>query len=101
MVLFGEHLLSSSLDGSVRLWRLDGERITSSEVYSSSNWIHTLAFWNPGLMVIVGDEKGRCARFSISPEQMANEIKRHLSRNLTREEWQYYIGELAEYEAYR
>ena len=52
-------------------------------------------------MVIVGDEKGRCARFSISPEQMANEIKRHLSRNLTKEEWQYYIGELAEYEAYR
>ena len=57
--------------------------------------------WNPGLMVIVGDERGRCTRFSISPERMASEIKQHLSRNLTKEEWQYYIGELAEYEAYR
>ena len=101
MALFGEYLLSSSLDGSVRLWRLGSERIISSEIYYSSNWIRSLVFWNPGLMVIVGDERGRCTRFSISPERMASEIKQHLSRNLTKEEWQYYIGELAEYEAYR
>ena len=70
-------------------------------IFYSLNWIRSLVFWNPGQMVIVGDEKGRCTRFSISPERMASEIKQHLSRNLTKEEWQYYIGELAEYEAYR
>lgn len=101
MALFGEYLLSSSLDGGVRLWRLGHERIISSEIYYSLSWIRSLVFWNSGLMVIVGDEKGRCTRFSISPERMASEIKKHLSRNLTKEEWQYYIGELAEYEAYR
>ena len=101
MALFGEYLLSSSLDGGVRLWRLGHERKISSEIFYSLNWIRSLVFWNPGQMVIVGDEKGRCTRFSISPERMASEIKQHLSRNLTKEEWQYYIGELAEYEAYR
>lgn len=101
MALFGDRLLSSSMDGTVRLWRLRDERISSSEVYNGSSWIRSLLFWEPGLMVIVGDERGVCARFSISPDRMAEEIRRHLTRDFTSEEWQYYIGELAEYETYR
>ena len=101
MILFDNRLLSVSMDGSARLWNMEEGRIVSSEIYNSSSWIHSSVLWNDGLTVIVGDEKGACTLFSISPERMAKDIKQHLSRDFTREEWQYYIGELAEYETYK
>lgn len=94
-------LLTSSYDGTIRLWSLDeGNRATSSIVYQPSEWIHTFVVGEGKERLFAGDERGNLSLVSISPEQMAAEIKRHLRRNFTREEWDYYIGELHAYERY-
>lgn len=98
----GGKLFTSSYDGTVRLWNIDNEnKIVSSIVYQPSEWIHTFVIGESGEWIFTGDEKGNLSLVSISPDYMAAQIQRHLSRDLTREEWDYYIGELNEYETYK
>ena len=96
-------LLSSSYDGSVRLWNKinDEDNVESAIVYQPSEWIHVFTIARDGKRIFVGDEKGNLSTVSISPKQMAEHIKEVLKRNFTREEWLYYIGELNEYETYK
>lgn len=95
-------LFTSSYDGSIRLWNMDNEnKIGSSIVYQSSAWIHTFVSTPNGEQIFTGDEQGNLSSVSISPEHMATEIKKHLTRNFTQEEWDYYIGELSKYETYK
>ncbi len=95
-------LFTSSYDGTVRLWNIDnGNKIISSIVYQPSEWIHTFVIGESGEWLFAGDEGGNLSQVSISPDYMATQIKQHLSRNLTHEEWDYYIGELIEYETYK
>ncbi len=98
----GGKLFTSSYDGTVRLWNIDNEnKIVSSIVYQSSEWIHTFVIGEGEARIFIGDEKGNLSLVSISPDYMATQIRKHLSRNFTREEWDYYIGELKEYETYK
>ena len=95
-------LFTSSFDGTIRLWNMDNENKTvSSIVYQSSAWIHTFVFNKNREQIFTGDEQGSLSLVSISPEHMATEIKKHLTRNFTQEEWDYYIGELSKYETYK
>lgn len=96
-------LLSSSYDGSVRLWNKinDKDKVESAIVYQPSEWIHVFTIARDSKRIFVGDEKGNLSTVSISPKQMAEHIKEALKRNFTREEWLYYIGELNEYETYK
>lgn len=95
-------LFTSSYDGTIRLWNIDNEnKIVSSIVYQSSDWIYTFAVDQERERVFAGDQKGNLSSISISPEHMATEIKKHLTRDFTQEEWEYYIGELSEYETYK
>ena len=97
-----DKLFTSSYDGTIRLWNMDNENKTvSSIVYQSSAWIHTFVFNKNGEQIFTGDEQGSLSLVSISPEHMATEIKKHLTRNFTQEEWDYYIGELSKYETYK
>lgn len=98
----GGKLFTSSYDGTVRLWNIDNEnKIASSIVYQPSEWIHTFVIGESGDWIFTGDEKGNLSLVSISPDYMAAQIRQHLSRDFTREEWDYYIGELNQYETYK
>lgn len=98
----GGKLFTSSYDGTVRLWNIDNEsKIVSSIVYQPSEWIHTFVVGESGDWIFTGDEKGNLSLVSISPDYMAAQIRQHISRNFTREEWDYYIGELNQYETYK
>lgn len=95
-------LITSSYDGTVRLWNMDNEnKIVSSIVYQPAEWIYAFAIDRNGERIFTGTQSGNLGLVSISPGQMAAEIKKHLARDFTREEWEYYIGELSEYETYK
>lgn len=93
-------LLSSSYDGSVRLWNnIYGEnKIESAIVYQFSEWIHAFTIDRDGKHIFIGDERGNLSTVSISPKQMAKHIKETLISNLTQEELEYYLNEVSEYE---
>ena len=94
-------LFTSSYDGTVRLWNIANEsNIVSSIVYQPQEWIHTFVIDKDGKRIFAGDEKGILSMIPIFPEQMAEQIRKRLVRNFTHEEWQYYIGELSNYETY-
>ena len=98
----GGRLFTSSYDGTVRLWNINNENKTASSiVYRPSEWIHTFIINPDGERIFTGDEKGNLSSVSISPDYMASEIRSRLTRNFTREEWDYYIGEVSAYETYR
>ena len=96
-------LISCSYDGYVRLWDADAEskKVSSSVIYRSPSWIHALAIDETNEQIYTGDESGSLAVISISPQQMAAAIQKQLTRDFTKEEWAYYIGELSEYEQFR
>lgn len=95
-------LFTSSYDGTVRLWNIANEsNIVSSIVYQPLEWIHTFIIDKDGKRIFAGDEKGVLSVIPIFPEQMAGQIRKRLTRNFTHEEWEYYIGELSNYETYK
>ena len=96
-------LISCSYDGYVRIWDADAEskKVSSSVIYRSPSWIHALAIDETNEQIYTGDESGSLAVISISPQQMAAAIQKQLTRDFTKEEWAYYIGELSEYEQFR
>ena len=97
-----DKLFTSSYDGTVRLWNIaDESNIVSSIVYQPQEWIHAFVIDKEGKRIFAGDEKGILSMIPIFPEQMAEQIRKRLVRNFTHDEWQYYIGELSNYETYK
>lgn len=98
--LEGDKLYSCSYDRTLRLWNLSADRLESVVMLESSSWLHTFLL-NPNKESIwAGDENGVFYQLSVSPDSMAAHIKKNLSRNFTREEWTYYIGNRIPYEIY-
>lgn len=91
---------SSSYDCSVRLWNLDSEKIVSAIVSQPGEWIHVFCMAGNMLQLLIGSDKGTIHIVSISPSQMAERVKKELTRDFTQEEWAYYVGGLREYESY-
>lgn len=99
--LVNKRLFTSSYDGTVRLWNLDKDnKVGSFVVAEQKNWIYVFRIENDRNLLITGNGKGELCISSISPEVMAETIREKLSRNFTKEEWNYYIGELSEYETF-
>ena len=99
--LVNKRLFTSSYDGTVRLWNLDKDnKVGSFVVAEQKNWIYVFRIENDRNLLITGNGKGELCISSISPEVMAETIREKLSRNFTEEEWNYYIGELSEYETF-
>lgn len=100
--IINHKLITTSYDGSIRLWGINNaNKPLSSIVAQPSEWLHCLIGSSSGEQIFTGDEKGCLYQVSISPEQMAMQIKEHLPRNFTPEEWEYYIGELSKYETFK
>lgn len=98
--LVGGRVISSSYDCSVRLWNLDGEKIVSAIVSRLGEWIHVFRVTRNMQQLLIGSEKGTIYVVPISPDQMADRVRRRLTRDFTKDEWAYYIGALSEYESY-
>ena len=100
--IIDKQLYTGSLDGTVRLWGLNDEsKITSFVLAEQKKWIYVFRVLQEKKLLITGNGKGELWMSSISPKAMAATIRKMLNRNFTTEEWNYYIGELSEYETYK
>ena len=97
----GEHLLySSSYDGSVKLWIPTNEKIEPMTLIETNNWIMHFDFDSTKKTFWLGDSKGNLTAVNISVPQMVEVIKGKIKRDLTTEEWNYYIGQDVPYESF-
>lgn len=100
MKMNGRRLFSSSYDGSVNLWISDNEKIEPMTLLQTSNWIMNFQLDSTKETVWMCDAKGNLTSVNISIDKMVDTMKKKLKRNLTTEEWNYYIGPNVPYEAF-
>ena len=100
MKLNGRRLYTSSYDGSVNLWICDNEKIEPMTLLQTSNWIMHFQFDSTKETFMMGDAKGNLTAVNISINKMVEAMKQRLKRNLTTEEWNYFIGQNVPYETF-
>ena len=100
MKLNGRRLFSSSYDGKVNLWITDKEKIEPMTLIETKNWIMHFNFDSTKTTFWMGDAKGGLTAVNISVPVMVNSVKQKLTRNLTADEWNYFIGQSVPYESF-
>jgi WD40 repeat protein len=93
-------LFSSSYDCTVDLWNMKMQKVEPITLRTSKTWIHCFNASENGV-IWTGDESGNLSRILISPFDMANKIKDELTRDMTSDEWNYYIGSSIPFESYK
>ena len=91
----GSNLLTASFDGKVKVWEtaLMDETDYLPIVLPHNTWVTSAAFVN-GVngRVVTGTRKGKIKIWDIDAEVLAGKICPKLERNLTKEEWDKYVG---------
>lgn len=100
MKLNGRRLFSSSYDGKVNLWITDKEKVEPMALVETKNWIMHFNFDSTKNTFWMGDVKGTLTAVNISVPLMVENVKKKLKRDLTTEEWDYFIGQSIPYESF-
>lgn len=96
----GWRIYSSSYDGQLNLWMGNDERIEPITLFTTNNWITTFTFDGSKYNIWAGDQRGIFTEAFFDVNMMFMRLKDKLTRNLTPEEWKFYIGKNIPYEKY-
>jgi WD40 repeat protein len=99
---FGRRLLaSSSLDGTVKLWRVDGGVDFDRPIVLSDRgaWIWAVALSPADDRVFSAAADRRVRSWLTRTESLADEVCRLVSANLTTQQWNEYLSDKVKYEA--
>lgn len=96
----GRLLYSSSYDGTLNLWMTEKSKIEPMTILRTGNWITSFTFDSDKNNIWCGDQKGNLTEEFIAVRLMVERIKGRLKRDLTREEWNYYMGNSVPYETF-
>ena len=100
MKLNGRRLYSASYDGKVNLWITDNEKVEPMTLIETKNWIMHFNFDSTKNTFWMGDAKGGLTAVNISVPIMVEQVKKKLKRDLTTEEWNYFIGQSVPFESF-
>jgi hypothetical protein len=93
----GKYMASASYDGSVRLWHMDDLNTLPIVFDDHETWVTSVTFTPDGKYVISGDKNGRIRRLPVDVNTLITDFCQFLTRKLTVEEWNNYVGEDVEY----
>ena len=93
-------IFSASYDGRINLWLADQPKIEPITIITTNGWIMNFTFDEKKEYLWCGDQKGTLTESVISVPMMRKMLKDKVKRNLTQEEWDYYIGRNIPYEAF-
>ena len=93
----GRGLFSSSFDKTVKLWIANEGKGIPITVYTATSWVTCLATKTDGTRIVTGNANGELVVNPISVEEMKNALKLSLKRDLTKDEWDKYIGKTIPY----
>lgn len=96
----GRTLYSSSYDGTLNQWTVSSAKIEPVTLFNRSQWVMNFTFDNSKQSLWVGDWGGNLATTLMNATTVAERLRSQLKRNLTADEWAYYIGRNVPYEAF-
>lgn len=96
----GARIYSASYDGTVNLWMSNKEKIEPMSIIRTNGWLRCFTFDEKKHNLWCGDQKGTLTEAFISVPLMTSKLQKQLKRNLTHDEWSYYIGRNIPYEAF-
>ena len=92
-------MATSSLDGTVRLWDCTNLNNQPIELRDHESWVLSISFSPDGEnLVTSSNQEERILVWPIKPDEIAQEIKPLIERNLTKEEWDAFVAEDIDYE---
>lgn len=98
--IYQNHVFSSSYDGTINLWIATNEKVDPITLFTNNTWILYFNYDRTKNYLWVGDERGNLSQILISVPMIVDKIKHKLKRDLTQNEWNYYIGEKIPYESF-
>lgn len=96
----GNRLYSTSYDGTVRFWPFKQQKIEPVTIIDSRQWVVSFVFDESMRYIWTSDQNGNLMETLIDPHLMAEKVHNKLKREMTREEWEYYIGLNVPYERF-
>ncbi|MFY0606737.1 MAG: hypothetical protein JXR10_08480 [Cyclobacteriaceae bacterium] len=91
-------LLSSSRDRTVRVWEIANSKKLPLVLDDHNDWVLTACFDPTGNQIISGSKDNYIRFWPVFHVTLANRICELVERNLTKEEWDEYVGELIPYQ---
>ena len=88
----GRRLYSSSYDGKLLFWMTNDSQIKPITLFQSGSWLTCFTFDNQKEFIWAGGLNGNISQYLISLPLIAQRLKSNVNRNLTKEEWNHYVG---------
>lgn len=88
----GRRLYSSSYDGKLLFWMTSDSQIKPITLFQSGSWLTCFTFDNQKEFIWAGWLNGNISQYLISLPLIARRLKSNVNRNLTKEEWDHYVG---------
>ena len=85
-------LYSSSYDGRLLLWMTGDPQMKPVTLFQTSSWLNDFTFTEDMNYIWTGEHNGTVTEYLISLPMIARRLRRNVKRNLTQEEWDYYVG---------
>jgi len=85
------YLITASYDRTLKLWDPKAEKMEPITLNTFGAWL-TCFHADGDKYLWTGDATGTLTRLDVSPESMARTIHKNINRDLTRQEWNYYVG---------
>ena len=98
--IVGWQVYTASYDGTLRLWLADHLKIEPMTIIKTGRWIMNFTFDDEKNDIWVCDQGGYLTKAFIAVPLMGQRLKSMLTRNLTRNEWNYYMGKRIPYEEF-
>lgn len=92
-------LLTTSRDGTARIWDLKDSRKLPVILEDHDDWVFTGSFNLSGDQVITGGGDDFIRTWPVSPDFFAKRICSMISRSMTNEEWNEFVGEDIPYQS--
>jgi hypothetical protein len=90
-------IIASSKKGVIRLWNLDKVDEFPIEISEPGSWVNAIALLNQSY-IFAGCKDQIFRLYPINSEILAETLKGMMPRDITREEWDRYIGDELKYE---
>lgn len=96
----GPRLYSSSYDGKLLFWLTNEAQMKPITLFQANSWLTDFTFSPDKSYIWTGQYNGTLTEYLIAMPMIADRLRHNVKRNLTQEEWDYYVGKGIPYTAF-